>query len=47
MGDQHLYERPCHRSLWSLQISITLTESALLIFFQSGVEKLPAWTAGD
>jgi len=37
-----------HRSLWSLQITITLTESAFVDFFlQSGVEKLLAWAAGD
>jgi len=28
---------------WSLQIAITLNESALLIFLQSGVEKLLTW----
>jgi len=33
-------------SLWSLQITITLTESALLIFLQSRIEKLLVW-AGD
>jgi len=37
----------CHRSLWLLQIIITLTESALLIFLQFVVEKLLAWAAGD
>jgi len=36
-----------HRILWSLQITITLTEDALLIFLQSRVEKLLAWAAGD
>jgi len=29
-----------HRSLWSLPTAFTPTESALLIFLQSGVEKL-------
>jgi len=37
----------CHRSLWPLQITITLTEGALLIFLHSRVEKLLAWVAGD
>jgi len=32
--------------LWSLQITITLTEGALLIFFAIWVEKLLAWAAG-
>jgi len=36
-----------HRSLWSLQITFTLTESALLIFFAIRVEKLLAWAAGE
>jgi len=36
-----------HGSLGSLQITITLTECALLIFLQSEVEKLLAWPAGD
>jgi len=40
-------QESCHRSLWPLQITITLTESALWIFLQSGVEKLLAWAAGD
>jgi len=44
MHYQHLYKRPPHRSL--LQITITLTESALLIFLRSGVEKLLARAAG-
>jgi len=30
-----------------MQITITLTEGALLIFLQSGVEKLLAWAAED
>jgi len=42
----HFYESR-HRSLWSLQITITLTEGALLIFLQSGVKKFLAWAAGD
>jgi len=42
MPDQHLYQSPCHRHT-SLQIIITLTEDAYLIFLQSGVEKLLAW----
>jgi len=42
----NLYPYTCHRRQWSLQISITLTEGGLLIFLQSGVEKLLAWAAG-
>jgi len=38
MPDQHLY-----KSLWSLQITFTLTEGALFIILQSSVEKLLAW----
>jgi len=37
MRNQHLYS---HRNLWSLKITITLTERALLIFLQYRVEKL-------
>jgi len=33
MCNRHLHKSPRHRSLGSLQITITLTESALLIFF--------------
>jgi len=40
-------EESRHKSLWPLQITITLTESALLIFLQSGVGKLLAWVGGD
>jgi len=32
-----------HKSLWPQQITITLTESTLLIFFKSEFEKLQAW----
>jgi len=39
--------KSCPRSLWSLQITITLTEATLLIFLQYGVEKLLVWVAGD
>jgi len=39
-------EESRHRSLWSLQITITLSESALLIFLHSGFEKLLAQGAG-
>jgi len=35
MPNQHLF-----KSLWSLQITVTLTEGVLLIFMQSGDEKL-------
>jgi len=35
-----------HKSLWSQQITITLTENALLIFLQSRVEKLLAYGPG-
>jgi len=40
-------EESLHRSLWSLQITITLTETALLIFLQFVLEKLLAWASGD
>jgi len=46
MRDQHLYLSPAitiFLGLGSLQITITLTESTLLIFLQSGVEKLLVW----
>jgi len=33
MRDQHLYKSPSVEVYWSLQITINLTESALLIFF--------------
>jgi len=33
MPNQHLCKSPPHRSLWLLQITIILTENALLIFF--------------
>jgi len=29
--------------VWSLQVTITLTEAALLIFLQSGIDKLLVW----
>jgi len=32
-----------HRSLWTLQITINLTEAALLIFLQFIVKKLLVW----
>jgi len=41
------FKSPPLNFLRSPQITITLTESALLILFQSGVEKLLAWVAGD
>jgi len=42
-----LYESR-RRSLWSLRITNTLTESdILLIFLQSRVEKLLSWAARD
>jgi len=40
MRSQHLFKSPAIRSLWSLQITITLTESALLIFFTIGGWKI-------
>jgi len=46
MCDQHLYRSPSvdiKLYLWSQEITITLTEDALLIFLQYGVEKLLAW----
>jgi len=46
MRPQHLYNESRHRSLWSLQITIILTEKVLLIFLQSGVEKMLASAAG-
>jgi len=46
MRNQHLYESPAIE-VYGLQITMTLTESALLIFLQSGVEKLLAWVPGD
>jgi len=43
MHDQYLYHSPAKAIYlyhWSLQITITLTEGALIIFFKLGVEKL-------
>jgi len=37
----------CHRSLWTMRITVTLVVGALLIFLQSGAEKLLAWVFGD
>jgi len=45
MRDEHLYK--CSANEVYGHWSITLTESALLIFLQFGVEKLLAWVAGD
>jgi len=43
MRDKHLYKSlAIEVRLWSLQITMTLIESALLIFLLSGVEKLLA-----
>jgi len=47
MHDQHLYKSLAIEVLWSLQITITLTEGAKLIILQSGVKKLLAWEAVD
>jgi len=46
MLDQHLSKSPAIEVFWLLQITVTLTEGAWLIFLQSGVEKLLAWAAG-
>jgi len=46
MQDQHLKKSPVieiQLCLWSLRITITLTENALLTFLHTGVEKLLAW----
>jgi len=46
MHNQHVYENPTvdiNLCLWSLQITITLTEGALLIILQPGLEKLLEW----
>jgi len=43
MFDQHLYKSPdIELCLWTLQITISLSEGGLQIPLQSGVEKLQA-----
>jgi len=39
LTDTFIMSHSVEVSLWSLQITITMTEGALLIFLQSGVEK--------
>jgi len=43
MRNQHLYERPIKVVYKLLQVTNTLTQSALFIFLQSGDEKLLPW----
>jgi len=43
MHKQHLYTRDRIIYLWSLKITITLTEVAPLIFLKTGIKKLHAW----
>jgi len=45
MLEQHLYKSPTIEVNGFLQVSITLTYGALLIFFQSEVKKLLVWLA--
>jgi len=49
MGDQHHYKSLAMplKSMVTANYYFPDSESALLIFLQSGVEKLPAWAAGD